>query len=453
MGEAEKNIKIKRLGFLILMFLVYFYVIKTKFILGGTVAGIYILFSLISIIKKNSVQSIIDISCSYSKKSKIVLSVFMFVGALTASWIASGTIPGIIYYGIKFINPSLFVFFTFFITSIVAVFLGSSFGTTSTIGVALMAIAKSGNIDINIVGAAIISGIYFGDRWSPLSSSANLVASLTEIDIYTNLKNMAKSMIIPYILTGILYIALSKNYVLDMGESTLPALILENYNLDTRFVFIPLASIIVFSLLRINVRISMAVSIVLASFVGFFTQKEAFTDILNYLFFGFYKFNGTALEKIIKGGGVISMLNASALILISCSLIGVFEQLKILEYIKGKINNVKTRAEIFRNTVVVSIITSMIGANQTIAVIMTEQIIEKVYDEKKIKRADLAKDIENSAIVIPAIIPWNIACYLPCTMLGISSFTFIPFAFYIWLIPICTYLAYKFGSNKKIEQE
>lgn len=147
------------------------------------------------------------------------------------------------------------------------------------------------------------------------------------------------------------------------------------------------------------------------------------------------------------------MLNASALILISCSLIGVFEQLKILEYIKGKINNVKTRAEIFRNTIIVSIITSMIGANQTIAVIMTEQIIEKVYDEKKIKRADLAKDIENSAIVIPAIIPWNIACYLPCTMLGISSFTFIPFAFYIWLIPICTYLAYRFGSSKKIEQE
>ena len=202
-----------------------------------------------------------------------------------------------------------------------------------------MAIAKSGNIDINIVGAAIISGIYFGDRWSPLSSSANLVASLTEIDIYTKLKNMAKSMIIPYILTGILYIVLSKNYVLDMGESTLPALILENYNLDTRFVFIPLASIIVFSLLRINVGISMAVSIVLASFVGFFTQKETFTDIFNYLFFGLNKFNGTALEKIIKGGGVISMLNASALILISCSLIGVFEQLKILEYIKGKINN------------------------------------------------------------------------------------------------------------------
>ena len=93
MGEAEKNIKIKRLGFLILMFLVYFYVIKTKFILGGTVAGIYILFSLISIIKKNSVQSIIDISCSYSKKSKIV-PLFLYLWELfTASWIASGTIP------------------------------------------------------------------------------------------------------------------------------------------------------------------------------------------------------------------------------------------------------------------------------------------------------------------------------------------------------------------------
>lgn len=447
----KRGIKMKKAIFSGILAVILFYIINTKFILGICVFSIYIIFSLISLANKNSLESIIEISRIYSKKSKIVLMVFIFVGALTASWIASGTIPGIVYYGIKFINPTFFIFFTFLITSIVAFFLGSSLGAASTIGVALMAIAKSGEININIVGAAIICGIYFGDRWSPLSSSANLVSSLTGIDIYSNLKNMVKSMIVPYIITSLFYAFLSRNYILDMSKSNLPSLILENYQLDVRFIFIPLISIIVFSFLRINVRISMAVSIILASAVAFFIQKENIIDIINYLIFGFYKFNGTALEKIIKGGGVKSMLNASALIFISCSLIGVFEQLKILNFIKEKIGNVKSRAHLFRNTIIVSIITSMIGANQTIAVIMTEQIIEKLYDEKKIERIDLAKDIENSAIVIPAIIPWNIAAYLPCTMLGINAYKFIPFALYIWFIPLCTYVYYKFIQKEKYE--
>ncbi len=312
-----------------------------------------------------------------------------------------------------------------------------------------MAIARSGNIDVNIVGATIISGIYFGDRWSPLSSSANLVASLTGIDIYTNLKNMIKSMIVPYILTSIFYIFLSKNYVLNTSESNLLVLLEDVYNIDVRFIFIPVISIIVFSLLRINVRKSMAVSIVLASIVAIFVQGENILKIFEYLLLGFYKFKGTSLETIIKGGGIKSMLNASALIIVSCSLVGVFEQLNILNYIKAKIQNVKTRGELFRNTILVSIITGIVGANQTIAVIMTEQIIESVYDDKKIERKDLAKDIENTAIVIPAITPTNIACYVPCTMLGISNVQFIPFAVYIWLIPLCTYIYYRFILKNK----
>ncbi|MCI6152721.1 MAG: sodium:proton antiporter [Fusobacterium perfoetens] len=439
----------KKIGFLGLLGLIFFYVFWTKFTLGLIVMGVYFLFILLSLKKKNTIDSIVNVSIEYSKKSKIVLMVFMFVGALTASWLASGTIPGIIYYGIKFINPNLFIFFSFLITSIVAFFLGSSFGAASTIGVALMAIARSGNIDVNIVGATIISGIYFGDRWSPLSSSANLVASLTGIDIYTNLKNMIKSMIIPYILTSIFYIFLSKNYVLNTSESNLLVLLEDVYNIDVRFIFIPVISIIIFSLLRINVRKSMAVSIILASIVAIFVQGENILKIFEYLLLGFYKFNGTSLETIIKGGGVKSMLNASALIIVSCSLVGVFEQLNILNYIKSKIQNVKTRGELFKNTVLVSIITGIVGANQTIAVIMTEQIIESVYDDKKIERKDLAKDIENTAIVLPAITPTNIACYVPCTMLGISNVQFIPFAVYIWLIPLCTYIYYRFILKNK----
>lgn len=439
----------KKFLFLILVLIVMVYVIKIKFSLGIAVLGVYILSFLVAFKKNKNFDRLLEISMKYSQKSKIVIFVFIFVGALTSSWIASGTIPGIIYFGIKFINPNLFILFSFLITSLVAFFLGSSFGSASTIGISLMAIAKSGGIDLDIVGASIICGIYFGDRWSPLSSSANLVATLTEIDIYSNLKNMIKSMIIPYFLTALFYFFLSKNYILNTSESNLTNLILENYNLDVRFIFIPLILIIIFSIFRINIKISMLVSTIIASIVAIFIQNEKIFDVIKYLIIGFYKFNGTNLEKIIKGGGVTSMFNATSLVFISCALVGIFEELEILKYLKEKIINVKTRADLFRNTIIVSIIAGMVGANQTIAVVMTEQIIENIYDEKKIKRIDLAKDIENSAIVIPSIIPWNIACYIPCTMLGIKGIKFIPYATYIWLIPICTYIYYRFLLKEK----
>ncbi|WP_300330289.1 Na+/H+ antiporter NhaC family protein [Fusobacterium sp.] len=432
-----------------LMLISIIYILKTKFALGLGVFLVYTLIFILALIKNNSFNSLIKISEEYGKKSKIVIFVFIFVGALTSSWLASGTIPGIIYYGIKFINPNFFILFSFLITSLVSFFLGSSFGTASTIGVALMGIARSGGVNLNIVGASIICGIYFGDRWSPLSSSANLVASLTGVDIYSNLKNMVKSMIVPYLLTSIFYCVLSKNYILNIGDNKISNLILENYNLNIYLIFIPLISIIIFSLLRINVKISMGVSITLASIIGVFVQGEKFFKVLNYIIFGFYKFEGSYFGEIIKGGGVKSMLNATVLIFISCSLVGLLEKIEVLNYIKNKISNIKTRGELFKNTVFISLISGMIGANQTITVIMTEQIMEDIYDEKKIERVEFAKDIENSAIILPSIIPWNIACYLPCAMLGIGNIRFIPYAIYIWIFPICMYIYYSFIKKER----
>lgn len=151
----------KKSIFLMLVLVVIIYVANTKFLLGAGVLGVYAISFLIALSRKKTFGELLETSIKYSQKSKIVIFVFVFVGALTSSWIASGTIPGIIYYGIKFINPKIFILFSFLISSLVAFFLGSSFGSASTIGVSLMAIARSGNIDLDIVGASIICGIYF----------------------------------------------------------------------------------------------------------------------------------------------------------------------------------------------------------------------------------------------------------------------------------------------------
>lgn len=433
--------KILFIAFIIFLILVS---VKIKFVTGTTVLCAYIFFIFLSLKKGNSFSSVMDISYEYGKKVFPIILIFVFVGTLTATWIASGTIPGIVYFGIKFINPNIFILFSFLISSCVSFLIGSSFGSASTIGVALMAIARSGNVDVNIVGAAVISGIYFGDRWSPVSSSANLVAALTETNLYESLKNCVKSMLVPFGLSMIFYGILSGIYSLNTAESRLTYLIEENYNLDVKYIFIPLAVILIMSVFKINVKISMGISSLLAAFVGIFIQNETVTDILKYSVFGFYKFNGTELEKIIKGGGIMSMLTSMIVVISSCAMIGVFKQINVLKVIKEKVQHIKTRAGLFAGTFFIAVITGMIGCNQTISIVMTEQIMEDIYKEKGISKKDLGKDLENTGVVTSGLIPWCIACFVPCTMLGINNIKFIPFAFYLWLLPLCSWIYYKF---------
>ena len=251
-------------------------------------------------------------------------------------------------------------------------------------------------------------------------------------------------MLVPFGLSVIFYGILSGIYSLNTAESRLMYLIEENYNLDVKYIFIPLAVILIMSVFKINVKISMGISSLLSAFVGIFIQNETVMDILKYSIFGFYKFNGTELEKIIKGGGIMSMLTSMIVVISSCAMIGVFKQINVLKAIKEKVQHIKTRAGLFAGTFFTAVITGMIGCNQTISIVMTEQIMEDIYKEKGISKKDLGKDLENTGVVTSGLIPWCIACFVPCAMLGINNIKFIPFAFYLWLLPLCSWIYYKF---------
>ena len=441
----------KKVLFFISVLLLISFVIFTKFTIGGIILAIYVILSMVATRRNLTLDEIIDISILYGKKSSLVIILFIFIGSLSATWMACGTIPGLVYYGLKFINPNIFLFFVFVICCIVSSILGSAFASTGIIGVALMAIAKTSDINLNLVGAAIISGVYFGDRWSPISVSANLVSSLTGVGIFTNLRNMVKSTIVPFILTSILYLGLSRVFTLDITENLLPNMIMANYNLDIRFIFLPLVAIIVLSILKVNVKISMGISIVMATLIAMFLQNEKLFDVLNYAFNGFYKFNGGELEKIIKGGGVVSMANATIVIVISCLLVGILEKMEILSFLKSKIRNIDSRANLFANMFGIGVISSMIGCNQTVSIIMTEQVMEEVYDSRGLSREDLTVDLENSAVILNGFIPWNSSCFVPCAILEVAFYIAIPLAFFLSLIPICTFIQYKIADRKSLK--
>ena len=407
---------------------------KSNIALGINIAIILLTISGLS--KGYKIEELINGGWTNAQKSFLVIKIFMLVGAISAIWIVSGTIPGIVYYGVKFINPQYFYLCAFIITSLMSFLIGSSFGTVSTIGIAMIAVGRGLNVDLGIAGGAIISGAYFGDRCAPVSSCASLVATLTETELYTNIKNMFKTGTIPFLLACTMYMLISNKARETLGENILSKEILENFNL-TIFIFLPVLMILICALLKVNVKISMSLSILSAILVALIFQKAEIMFIIKSLFGGYHLEKDIALRNIIKGGGVISMWKSSFIIFISCFLSGLLEKIQLFGFLKKILEKSKNRVILYMSTLFVAAITAMFGCNQSISVVMTVDIMKDIYHKKNLTKEEFSIDVEDSAVVLPALIPWNIAGYIPAmVMLEINTFRYIPYSFYLYFIPI-----------------
>lgn len=430
----------KYLGVMVVILTMSLSILADSYI-GIGVNLVLILLSLLALKKGFSLEEIIDSGFSSGKKAFLVMKIFLLVGAVSSIWIMSGTIPIVVYQGVRLMNPEYFYLSSFLITSVVAFLLGSSFGTAGTVGIAMIAIGKGLGADLSIVGGTVISGAYFGDRCSPVSSSANLVATLTETNLYTNIKNMFKTGSIPFIITGILYVFCNSNGDKIVKNISMLELLENNFNLSY-LNFLPIGIILFLTLFRINVKISLSLSILAAIFLSFFIQGYEIIDIFKTLIFGFFFEEKNPLYNILKGGGVISMWKTCMIVFISCCLSGIIQKLQLFNKLESFILKSKNEMGLYIWTMIVSIITGMFGCNQSIAVVMTIDIMKNSYKIKEIAKEKFAIDIENSAIVLSALIPWNLASLVPATVMEMKNFEYLIYSFYVILLPIFT-LTYK----------
>ncbi|SDK92487.1 Na+/H+ antiporter NhaC family protein [Natronincola ferrireducens] len=401
--------------------------------------------------KGYSLKNILQMAYGGGKKVFIVLRIFILIGGITAAWMASGTVAAIVYYGLQLMHPSFFILYAFLITVFVSFLLGTSFGTISTVGVALMVMAKGGGVNVNLAAGAIIAGSYFGDRCSPMSSSANLVATLTKTQLYINIKNMFKTAAIPFILATILYTIFSLYQPLNLVENNMDKELIDVFFIDWR-VLIPAIMILIFAAFKVDVKISMLLSITAAGLLGIFLQHHPPSELLKYIFFGYtLDFDGP-LKDIMKGGGILSMWKAAIIVFVSSCLSGILEGTGMLHSIEEGLIKVQSRWKLFVSTSVVGFITAAFGCNQTISIVLTTHLMKKPYGAKNIDNHQLAVDIENTSVVMAPLIPWNIASLVPTTTLMVSATGFIPYAFYLYFIPISNIVYLKFReviqSNK-----
>ena len=397
-------------------------------------------------IKKHSFKAIIKMVFDGVKTAKNILIVFLIVGVLTASWRASGTIPFIICSAVRLINPSVFVLMVFLLCCGVSFLMGTSFGSSATIGVICMTMAYSMNINPVIAGGAMLSGVLFGDRCSPVSTSALLVSELTKTDIFNNIKNMFRTAAIPFILTCIVYTVLGFSAG-DGGEiPDLHSMFSKEFNLHWTAA-IPAVVILTLSLLKVKVKFAMLASIVSALIVGIAVQRVEIIELSKALIFGF-EAETEELSSMINGGGLVSMLNAAAIVSISSAYSGIFAKTGMLESLVEKTHALSKKITPFGATLVTAVFTSLISCNQTLAIILAHQLCDGCEKDKN----KAAIHLENSAVVVSPLVPWSIAGAVPLASSGAPTASLLA-ACFLYILPLWTLLTAIHSKKKENKYE
>lgn len=408
-------------------------------LIGSIMAGIpilaalaigYLIFFAYSLNCGYSAKDIFAMSWKGIKTAKNILLTFLFIGMLTALWRAAGTIPAIVSYCAGLMNPAVMILMAFLLNCLVSVLTGTAFGTAATMGVICMTMAKAVGCNEILAGGAILSGVFFGDRCSPVSTSALLVAELTHTNIFDNIRLMVKTTILPLILTCVFYGVCGIVFP-AAGSGNLS--LAESFSSVFRLGLIPILPavvIMVLSLFRVQVRKAMLASIVTALGVCLFWQHTDPSLIVGILVGG-YKSPDPAISSMIDGGGIMSMVRVALIITISSSYSGIFEETGLLNGLKSKMGTVSRKITLFGTILMTSVAAGMVACNQTLATMLVDQICKELEPDPQ----KFAIDMENSVIVVAPLVPWSIAGAVPLASVS-APLTSIAAAVFLYLLPL-----------------
>ena len=382
------------------------------------------------------------------KSALIVVPVFLLIGVVTALWRSSGTISFFLYHGLRGIAPGFFLLVAFLLSAVLSFALGTSYGVTGTAGVVLITLARSGGVDLALAAGAILSGAYFGDRCSPMSSCATLVAACTGTRLYDNVREMLKTAALPTVLTTLIFAVLSVRNPLTVVDGAVLSALAENFSLHGA-VLLPVVPMLVLPLLRVPVKWAMALSAAIALVLTAALQGLSVGETLRTALVG-YTPAQPELQSILSGGGLISMLETCVIVLVTSLYAGILEGIDALAPAKVQVERLARRLGLFPTAILVSTAIVMIFCNQAVMVMLGSRLLGDSYAARGASRTELAMDIENSGVVIAGLVPWSIAITVPLAMLGVGVEA-IPRCVLLYMIPLCYLVTKRFfraGQNR-----
>ena len=460
-----------------------------------------------------------DILEGISKSIKSVtpsIIILLLIGSLAGTWLISGIVPAMIYYGLQILNPEIFLFVTAIITAIVSLSTGSSWSTIATIGIALLGIGQALGLPVGLIGGAIISGAYFGDKMSPLSDTTNLAPAMAGTDLFTHIRYMMYTTIPSFIITLIIFLVIGFNYSTDISSEHINQMlnILSNTFTITPLLFIVPLLVIILIVKKVPAIPSLFIGVLLgalfaiifqphiviskevsgetestinSTYKGIINSMSIKTDLeetnnkINDIIPVKYKSkNGEQLEmkfsetmilgevdakhpavlesknrgNLLKSAGMYGMLNTIWLIICAMIFGGILEVTGLLKRIAEPIiNYAKSTGSLVATTTGTCIFFNITASDQYISIVVPGRMFADSYKEKGLAPENLSRTLEDSGTVTSVLIPWNTCGATQSAVLGVATLSYLPYCFFNLISPIMTIIyAYLGIKIKKLRE-
>jgi len=385
--------------------------------------------------------------------------ILFLIGSLAGTWMISGVVPELIYYGLKILNPKIFLFVTVIICALVSLATGSSWSTVATIGIALLGIGKAMGMNEGMVAGAIISGAYFGDKMSPMSDTTNLAPAMAGTDLFTHIRYMLYTTVPSIVITLIVFLILGFTTKVETGlvnPDEVLNVLKNSFNLNPLLMIVP-----VFLIFIIIKKVAPVPALLAASLLGgifaIIFQPEVINHVSgisdNYLkssyiavmksMFGPVSIdtNNATVNELLSTNGMAGMLNTIWLIISAMVFGGVMESAgMLLKITQTVIKYVKSTAGLVSSTVGTCLFFNLTASDQYISIVVPGRMYAKAYKDRDLKPEVLSRTLEDSGTVTSVLIPWNTCGATQSSVLGVSTLTYAPYAFFNIISPFMSIL-------------
>ena len=371
--------------------------------------------------------------------------ILAIIGILIGVWILSGVVPTMLYYGLKVLHPKIFLPATLIICSITSLATGSSWGTSGTIGIALIGIGAGLGFPLPLVAGAVLSGAYFGDKMSPLSDTTNMAPAMVGTDLYTHIKHMTYTTGVSYGITLIIEIVIGFFY--GGGEADLESVNQILAGIESQFsvnpiLLIPPALVMILAFRKIPAVPGIVVGILSAGLLGAILQGNGFGSMLSAAYGGYVSNSGVeVVDNLLTKGGFESMMYTISLVICAMMFGGIMEKTNQLRVVVEVIlKKAQSTGSLITATILTAIGANLILCDQYMAIVMTGKMYAQSYKDKGLAPQNLSRAIEDSATVTANLVPWNSGGAYQAATLGVPTIAYLPFNFFCWITPIVSML-------------
>ena len=403
--------------------------------------------------------------------------ILLLIGAVAGSWMVSGVVPTMIYYGMKVIFPSIFLFASCAICALISIMTGSSWTTIATVGVALVGIGTAQGYEPGWIAGAIISGAYFGDKVSPLSDTTVLASSSAGTPLFTHIKFMMISTVPSFAIAMIVFLVVSLMHQTPSAVHTADFSndLTSTYNISPWLLLVPVITGVLIAR-KVPAILTLFVASVVAGLFALFFQPHilgaiandlvpdramqlSFLDGFKGLFISYYgstaiDTGNAALNDLVATRGMTGMMNTIFLIISAVTFGGALVGSGMLQSLTELLTRyIKRRVTMVSATVGTGIFSNMITGDQYLSIILTSSLYKKLYEERGYETKLLSRSVEDSATVVSVLIPWNSCGMTQATVLKISTLTYLPYCIFNLVSPlmsiIIAMIGYKIARKSK----